>query len=278
MKETEFKALISLLEDDDPNVESHIEAQLISMGREVIPRLEEAWETETYPEVQQKLEDIIHLIQSQDTIQGLKEWRETGGKDLLEGWMLVTKFQYPEMDRSVFDREFSRLSHKIWLEFRSSMQIADKLSKVNQILFESERFKSNRRSPFDPQNNFINTLIQSKKGSPFSLGILYMVICQQLELNIGGISLPGYFILTYPDSSPPLYIDIFNRGAFFHQKELVKFLAEHKIQEDPKYFRPNSHMMIILTLIKHLMECYQKRKKPEKAQELELLLKGLESD
>lgn len=278
MKETEFKALISLLEDDDPHVESHIEAQLISMGREVIPRLEEAWETETYPEVQQKLEDIIHLIQSQDTIQGLKEWREAGGKDLLEGWMLVTKFQYPEIDRSVFDREFSRLSHKIWLEFRSSMQIADKLSKVNQILFETERFKANRRSPFDPQNNFINTLIQSKKGSPFSLGILYLVICQQLELNIGGISLPGYFILTYPDNSPPLYIDVFNRGAFFHQKELVKFLSEHKIQEDPKYFHPNSHMMIILTLIKHLMECYRKRKKPEKVRELELLLKGLESE
>lgn len=278
MKESEFKAMISLLDDDDPTVEAHIETQLISMGREIVPRLEVIWEAENNPGVQRRLEDIIHLIQSQSTIEGLKKWKVSGATDLLQGWLLVSQYQYPELDPSVFNNEITRLTGKIWLEFRSGMRITDKLARVNRILFDTERYKANRRSPYDPQNNYLNTFLQSKKGSPISLGIFYLIICQQLDLHVGGIQLPGYFVLIHPDSDPPIYIDIFNRGAFFQKRDLTQFLKESKQEDNPKYYQQSSPLVIILALIRYLMECYQRRKKPEKVRELEVLLKAFESE
>ena len=204
MKESEFKALVSLLDDKDPVIEAQIEAQLISLGREIVPRLETAWVTEENPEVQRRIEEIIQLIQRQSTIEGLRKWQQSGGKDLLEGWQWVTRSQYPDLDPTIFTHEISRIANKIWLEFRSGMRISDKLAKINRILFETERYKANRRSPFDPQNNYLNTLLQSKKGSPISLGIFYMIICRQLDLHVGGIQLQNYFVLVYPDSDPPV--------------------------------------------------------------------------
>jgi regulator of sirC expression with transglutaminase-like and TPR domain len=278
MKESEFNALISLLEDDDPIVASHIEAQLVSMGNEVVPRLEGIWETESHPEVQRRIEDIIHLIQSQTAIEGLRSWQKTGGKDLLEGWLWVTRYQYPELDPAVFTNEITRITSKIWLEFRSGMRISDKLARVNRILFDTERYKSNRRSPYDPQNNYFNTLLQSKKGSPISLGIFYLILCHQLDLPVGGIHLPGYFVLIYPESDPPIFIDVFNHGAFFHKRDLARFLQENKLEEDAKYYQPNSHATIILALIRYLMECYLRRKKAEKVRELEVLLRAFDTE
>ncbi len=278
MKESEFKALISLLDDKDPVIEAQLEAQLVSMGREVVPRLETAWVTEENPDVQRRIEDIIQLIQRQSTIEGLRKWKQSGGEDLLEGWQWVTLSQYPELDPALFNNEISRLTSKIWLEFRSGMRIADKLAKINRMLFETERYKANRRSPFDPQNNYLNTLLQSKKGSPISLGIFYMILCRQLDLNVGGIQLPGYFVLVYPDSDPPIYIDVFSHGAFFHKRDLDQFLRENQLAEDRQYYEPNSHLVIILALIRYLMECYRRRKKPEKVRELEVLLRAFDTD
>ena len=46
MTDSEFKALIKLLEDDDPEISDHVENRLVEMGGPAIPRLELAWENE----------------------------------------------------------------------------------------------------------------------------------------------------------------------------------------------------------------------------------------
>ena len=43
MNENELRALISLLDDDDPGVKEQVEAELLALGETVIPRLEQAW-------------------------------------------------------------------------------------------------------------------------------------------------------------------------------------------------------------------------------------------
>ncbi len=56
MKESELKALVSLLDDDDVQVISHVEEKIISLGEEIIPFLETAWEQSLDPQVQSRLE------------------------------------------------------------------------------------------------------------------------------------------------------------------------------------------------------------------------------
>ena len=85
MKETEFNALISLLDDDDPNVESHVRQTLVSLGDEAISRLEEAWEKTNDELVQNRIEDIIHTIQMRGTLEGIRAWKRNGATSLLRG-------------------------------------------------------------------------------------------------------------------------------------------------------------------------------------------------
>jgi hypothetical protein len=59
----EFQALVSLLEDDDEEVNRHVEGKIMSLGSNIIPYLEEQWENSFDPNVQSKIEDMIHTLQ-----------------------------------------------------------------------------------------------------------------------------------------------------------------------------------------------------------------------
>lgn len=270
--------MISLLDDEDPGVGEHIEQRLLSMGDSIIPRLEEAWETEENEVIQGRIEDIIYVIQTRSAIQELKSWKENGGGSLLRGWFLLTQYQFPDIQYIDFKNVINRLVNKIWLELRSGMNTVDKLRVVTRMLFEKERFKPARKLPYEPANYFLNSLVERKKGGPISLGIFYMIICHELDLHVQGVILPGYFVLTVPGHEDELYIDIFNRGTFFTQKDLTRYLKDMNVSNKTQYYMPVSKAKILRELIQTIIICYQRVKKQDKVKELEFLLKELGPD
>ena len=64
MEEKEIKALISLLEDEDESISSHVEQKIRSLGKLVIPFLEQEWESNLSPDIQTRIENIVHDLQS----------------------------------------------------------------------------------------------------------------------------------------------------------------------------------------------------------------------
>lgn len=278
MKETEFKALISLLEDDDPSIGKHIEGKLLSMGEGVIPRLEAAWEEEADTDIQQRLEDIIYLIQSKGTIEELQAWMEEDDPSLLKAWFLISQYQYPELDYEEFRHHISRLSNRIWLRIRTQMNIPEKLVLVKNMLFKDESYVPNRKRVYDIQNYLINGFFETKKGGPISLGILYLILCEELEIPINGIILPGYFVLRYKDEKNEFFVDVFNKGAFFKREDLKRFLKEVNAEDSSKYYEPSTKKDIILNLIKTLAEISKRKKKTEQAEAWNSLLRNLQMD
>ena len=83
MDKTEVHALISLLDDPDEKVFQQIKQKLLSMGFEVIPELESAWENSFDTILQQRIEGIIHKIQSNVLVRSFKEWSLPENQDLL---------------------------------------------------------------------------------------------------------------------------------------------------------------------------------------------------
>ena len=84
MKDKEIRALISLLDDDDASVVSHVEKKILSLGNQVIPLLESEWECNFNPIIQKKIEEIIHSLQFENLKTQLISWKENGGEDLLK--------------------------------------------------------------------------------------------------------------------------------------------------------------------------------------------------
>ena len=89
MNDSELRSLIALLDDDDPEVFQHIEQKLLSLGRQVIPFLEEEWGELKDIYHQQRLENIIHQLQLNELLQEFLAWKATKEQDLLQGVYLI---------------------------------------------------------------------------------------------------------------------------------------------------------------------------------------------
>ncbi|MDD2277780.1 MAG: transglutaminase-like domain-containing protein [Bacteroidales bacterium] len=270
MRPKEFAALIALLEDPDAEVFNSISNKLITEGLPLVPLLEKAWESSTHELLQARIENILHQIQLQNARQVLSDWIESGATNLLEGALNVAKYQFPDLEYEVIDSHINKIKQKVWLELNESLTALEKVKVLNHILFGVCEFTGNTDNFFDPNNHYINTLIETKKGGPVVLSIFYSIIAQRLGMPVFGVSLPKNFLLAYEDRynqsvantdkshSVLFYINPFNRGAVLGKKEIEQFLTQNGIEHKDEYFEPCSNRTTISQLIASLMLSYQK--------------------
>lgn len=289
MNKKEVFALISLLDDPDESVFRQVSTKFLSLGQEVIPVLEDAWEHSFDTLIQNRIENIIHQIQFDLIKAGLKEWAQPDRQDLLEGALLIAQYQYPDMDITKVNKQIAQIKQDVWLELNEYLTALEKVKIINHILFDVHNFSGNTTNYHAPQNSYINNVLESKKGNPLLLSIIYTIVAQELEIPIYGVNLPEHFILCYvdvemmgmpssegsPGSNVLFYINPFSKGAVFGQKEVDAFLMQLKLAPLAKYYEPCSNLEIIKRLLRNLIASYEKLGYPDKSEELRGLLGSL---
>src|SRR4026209_1230575 len=114
MKETELKALVSLLDDEDGQIVSHVEEKILSLGTTIIPFLEEEWESNFNPMVQRRIEELIYTLQYELLKERIHEWHESPEQDLLTGMWLVATYQYPDIELIKLRQDLEQLYYETW--------------------------------------------------------------------------------------------------------------------------------------------------------------------
>tara|TARA_Y100001972_G_scaffold129066_1_gene193899 strand:- start:4843 stop:5697 length:855 start_codon:yes stop_codon:yes gene_type:complete len=276
IKETELKALVSLLEDEDDEVVSHVETKLMEIGTGIIPFLEQEWESNFNPLIQRRIEDMIHGLQFELVQERLLAWKKTDENDLLEGLWLVATYQYPDLDYSDLKMEVEQLYHEIWREFKADYAPLDQVRIVNNMLFNKIKFRANTKNFHSPANSMINAVLESKKGNPITLCSIYMIIAQKLGMPIYGVNLPNLFILTYQGDGMTFYINAFNRGLIFSKEDIDHYLEHLNIPPQELFYEPCTNEDIILRCLRNLVVSFEKLGDYHKSDEIKLILKKLD--
>ncbi|MBW3546335.1 MAG: hypothetical protein KY428_12195, partial [Bacteroidetes bacterium] len=125
MTDSELKALVSLLDDEDQEVLRHVEERIMALGDEAIPYLEKYWEENFNPVVQRRLEDMIHTLQYNLLKKRLVDYKEGGAEDLLEGMWLVATYQYPDLSLQKLRQDLEQIYYDAWLEMKPDLHPFD---------------------------------------------------------------------------------------------------------------------------------------------------------
>ncbi|MBL7848262.1 MAG: transglutaminase family protein [Cyclobacteriaceae bacterium] len=273
MDEKELKALISLLDDEDKQVSAHVEEKIRSLGTQAIPFLEKEWETNFSPALQSRIESIIHDLQFDLLKERLLGWYNGPSKDLLEGMWIVATIQYPDLDLEKLKQELEQIYYETWLEFRADLHPMDQIKVVNGVLFNKLRFGANTKNFHSPGNSMINIVLETRKGNPITLCVIYMLVAQKLKLPVFGVNLPNLFILTYKDAqNTPFYINAFNRGLIFTRQDIENYINELHLVPQNSFFEPCDNLEIIRRALRNLIMSFEKMGEHAKAEEVKLLL------
>jgi len=285
-KNKELKALISLLDEPDGEVYEQIRAKIHAYGIDAISVLESAWESSFDPLLQERIEEIIHMIQIDDLYADISSWSQLDSDDLMKGFLLVARSQYPDLDTEKIIHQVGQLVQDVWLELNDSLTALEKVKVVNHILFDVHKFRGNKSNIKSPENLFMNNLLEAKKGNPLSIGILYIIIARSLKLPVYGVDLPNHFVLAYMDAeleeddipegnNALFYINPFNRGALFTHNEIEAYIKQMKLQHNEAYFSPCSNLTIIKRVFGELIALNEELGNVEKAEELKKLASAL---
>lgn len=272
MEEKELKALVSLLDDDDEQIISHVEGKILSLGKMAIPFLENEWESTLNATVQGRIEELVHTLQYDLLRERLKNWYNSKEQDLLMGMWIIATYQYPDLEFEKLKQELEQIYYETWLEFRPDLYPLDQIKLINSVLFSKLKFGSNTKNFHSPGNSMINVVLESRKGNPITLCVIYLLVAQKLKLPVHGVNLPNLFILTYKDNNHQFYINAFNRGLIFSKQDIENYIHELHLIPQPSFFEACSSLEIIRRTLRNLVMSFEKIGEHAKANEVKVLL------
>lgn len=275
MTKNEIKALISLLDDSDYEVALHVEKQIVALGEGIIPYLEEEWEETLNSDLQKKIEDLIHNLQFEGLMARLKEWKENGAADLLEGMYLVNSYLYPDVEYATITKTIDQLYFDAWTHMKEDMHPYDQVKALNNVLFREKRFTANTKNFHSPANSMLHLVLETKRGNPLTLCVIYMTLAQRLNMPVYGVNLPNLFILTYKLDGVQFYINVYNKGLILSKSDIDNYILQLNLNPIDIFYEPCGNLDIVKRALRNLAFSFEKMNDPEKATEVTKLLTSI---
>jgi len=131
----EISALFTLIDDPDEEVFTTISQRIVHYGKGIIPNLEDLWENTLNEEVQERIELLIHRLHFSDLVTDIKEWNNSAYHDLLFGALLVSKFQYPDLQTTPVLQDIEKIRRNVWLELNSFLTPLEQANVITSIIY-----------------------------------------------------------------------------------------------------------------------------------------------
>ena len=286
----EIKALLTLIDDPDNEVYDTVASKLLHYGKEIIPNLEQLWEATGDEAVQERIELLIHRVHFNDLQRDFMEWGRSKHPELLRGAILVARFQFPDLNVPAILTQFDQMRRNIWLELNNYLTPLEQVNVFNSILYNFYKLQGHELTDRDPKYFFINQVLESKQGNPYTIGVLYLALCEMLDIPIFAMDVPRQFIFAYIDtlhsffSTDPngiqqiqFYIDPIS-GMVYTQQDVDTYLRKINAQDKENYFTPLLTKRIIYKMLEELSLCYSYRREDQKAEEIQQLMRLLSDD
>jgi regulator of sirC expression with transglutaminase-like and TPR domain len=114
---------------------------------------------------------------------------------LTEAAIAVAQHSYPDLIvQHVFD-ELDLLADKVKHRVTHEMAGVQKLQILKNFFYKELGFGPNRNDYYDPNNSYLHSVIETRRGIPISLALIFMELGQQIGLNIKGVSFPNHFMM-----------------------------------------------------------------------------------
>ncbi len=281
MQETkEINALFTLIDDPDEEVYSTISERIVGYGKGIIPNLEHLWENTPSEDIQSRIEMIIHRLHYKDLLQEIKEWGDGPYHDLLSGTLLVSKYQYPDLLITNIMQDLEKIRRNIWLELNSFLTPLEQANVLSSILYNYYNLKGTEVNHDKPDEFFIHKVLETKKGNAVSNGLIYQILCEQLDIHARIIHIPRHCILAFyhsdydpsisqehPQERIHFFVDGGSGQAYSHA-DIENYFKRINIEPTPDHFKPISHKKLVRYLLEELSKCFSKPDNQYKQEEL----------
>lgn len=280
----DFKQIIYLLEDEDPEVYAAIMEKLVDEGEAFNILYEKAErELDLTELVEERLDWVARKIQYHQLSIAFEKWASVESDNLLKGLILVASYAYQtKIDERKLLQRLETIAEDIEMEMSITQSASKNINYFNRVFFKIHHFSIIAQQEVSPQYFCINLVLAQRKGEALLISLVYLVIAQMLKLPVEGVILPDYLILSYlkphfkkgqqhNSQSVQFYINPVKKGVMFSAKEIREYLEEEGVPIRRSYFYPSNNRLLLIHLIEALQVVYRQSREEDRSDELEVI-------
>jgi len=189
--------------------------------------------------------------------------------DTARAALLIATIEYPHLDIERYMAKLDALAYRVRVILGLSLTETHlpetvapltAIDAINKVLFEGDGFRGNESDYYNPDNSFLNKVLDNRVGIPVSLSLLYMEIGKRIGLLIEGVGLPFHFVVRCTLPTEILYIDPFEGGLLLTEqdcRERIRHLSRGKMSRLPRHlFEPVKSKQLLVRMLGNLKGIY----------------------
>lgn len=278
LSEREYRALISLLADEDVRVLHTVWEHLMEIGPPALAYLREASE-DSDPRTRMRARHIMQRIQAEELEERFAKIAAADDMafSLEEGVYAIARIEYLDLDRQWFASQLDAIAEELRGRIAGLVDPREIVQAMNAHIFEELHFTGNSADYYNPDNSYMNRVLERRVGIPITLSALLLLIAERLDLPIYGVGLPGHFLVKYDDGEREIYIDPYNGGRMLTRKDCAQYLTGAGYYFKEEYIATSTSRDIVVRILRNLVLIYSKQQDKPRVRQLTHYVEILQS-
>jgi regulator of sirC expression with transglutaminase-like and TPR domain len=156
-------------------------------------------------------------------IEQLPTLEETGS--LLRAAVAVSMHELEFVDVAAVEKTLDELAGDIGSRVRSGSQRA-LVAQLHEVLFEEWGFTGNADDYYNTENSYVPRVLETRRGIPVTLSLIYKCVAQRLGLTARGINAPAHFLSGVEIDGSWMTVDPFQGGRVMTRDEVFNRLEQ----------------------------------------------------
>lgn len=271
----EIESLIYLMDDPDPEVQNGVQKRFKELGENAVPLLDQYRSESVKDSEKQTINNIIYNITVGTVIEEFADVVEPGvhsRKQLENAIFTLCKFGNPTLRIEEYKKKLDKLAAQISSDIAYTPSLSEKMQIMLQYVFRDLRFRGDSSDYHNPDNAYLDRVIDRRKGLPIMLSCVVIFIARRLDLPFYGVNMPIHFMLMYLTHNQEILIDPFDGGTLVTYNQCCYFLKKNGIEPKPEHLEKADEADILIRTIRNLIHSYAKQQDEKRVQDLRKLL------
>lgn len=181
--------------------------------------------------------------------------RGDDGLSVLEnGAFLIARFAYPDLDVAAYRARLDAMAAAVAAQPCAGREQA--LAALNRHLFAEVGLRGNDEDYYNPENSYLNRVLDRGLGIPISLSAIYVLVGGRLGLPLRGVSLPGHFIVGWFGDDGVSFLDPFRGGRALSVGDCARLAEAAGASFHHGLLRPTPAALILVRMLNNLVQIY----------------------
>ena len=188
--------------------------------------------------------------------------------DLAQAALCIAQEEYPELDPDEYLNALDTMAEEVKERLPEASYPLRIIQCINRYLYDDLGFSGNKTDYYNPENSYLNRVIDQRRGIPITLSLVYLEIARRIDFPMVGINMPGHFLIRPTAEEMDLFVDPFNQGEVLFREdcqERLSSLFSQNVEMQPHFFSPISPRLFLARILRNLKGIYLQQNDLERA-------------